>query len=117
MTIETDLVAALQALCPRVFADTAETKTARPYVIWQRIGGEAQRYVDNTPIAWRSALLQIDVWADHRLEADALAQAIEEALCQAAGFTADVEGESTSLNEPDLKRYGTSQDFTLWGPR
>ena len=116
MTIETDLVAALQLLCPRVFPDTASALTPRPYVIWQRIGGQSLRYTDNTA-DFRNATVQIDVWADSRLEADVLALAIENALCAAPAFTAEVEAESDALSEPELKRYGTSQDFSLWGNR
>ncbi len=48
MTLEAALAAVLETVCPRVFPDFAPTSTARPYITYQQIGGEAPVYVDNT---------------------------------------------------------------------
>lgn len=117
MTVETDLVAVLQLQCPRVYADTVPAKTLRPYVRWQRIGGESIRFVDNTASELRNVDVQIDVWCDTRLQADALALEIEDALCAAAAFIAEPQAESDALSEPDVSLYGASQDFSIWGNR
>lgn len=109
----------LKAQCPSVFADFAKAGTAAPWVTYQHIGGQALRYVENTPAAQRHTLTQITVWHTSRSAALALIRQIEEALCASSAFTARPAGEPTSDAEPDLvpALYGSMQDFDIWSAR
>jgi hypothetical protein len=115
--MEQALVSVLRGLCPRTYPDTAPLSTTRPYVTWQLLGGQALRYVDNTPADKRMSIVQINVWADSRAGALALARSIEDALCASTAFTAIVNGEPIATVEEDLNLYGTIQDFTILGAR
>lgn len=117
MSLESDLVAVITPLCPRLFPDVAPYTTARPYVTYQHIGGIPLRYVDNQPADKRHTLLQVNVWADTRAAALTLARAIEEALCAATAFTARPDSELLADVDPDTDRRGCLQDFSIWSPR
>lgn len=117
MSLETAVVALLKTCCPRVFTGAAEAGTARPYIYWQRIGGASTSYLEGALTDLRNAHLQIDTAADSALAADTLAQLIERTLVEAATVQAEALGESQSTHEPELRIYGTTQDFSVWAPR
>ena len=118
MSLESDLFALLSPLAGgRVFPDVAPLSTARPYVIYQQIGGEAVNYTDDAAPNRQHALMQISVWSDGRLQANTLARQIEDALRGAAAFQARPDGALRTDHEPDLNLYGASQDFSIWAAR
>lgn len=116
MSMETQLVALLKTICPRVYPDLAPANAATPYVTWQAIGGESLRYGDNTAPDKRNTLMQIDVWAKTRMEATTMIRQIEDAICSSA-WQAEPHGESRSTYESDTLLYGSSQDFDIWATR
>lgn len=114
--MESDLAALLQTLCPRVFPDIAPTTAQKPYVTYQGIGGRSLRYVDNTAADKRHHMVQVNVWATTRKEANQLSRAIEDALCAASVFTARPMSEAVAdVEDEDLR--GNRQDFDIWAPR
>lgn len=115
--MEAALHALLLTLCPRVYPDAAPAGTARPFIVWQQVGGQALRYADNTAPALRHRLVQVSVWTASRTEALALVRSVEDALCAATAFTARPSGESRSSAEPDIGFYESQQDFDIWGAR
>jgi hypothetical protein len=117
MTIETDLHAALATCCDRVFADFAETSTQRPYVTYQQIGGQALNYVEGTTPDHKHGEFQVNVWADTRISAAALALAIEAAMRAATAFTAQPMAAPVSDFDADMRRYGSRQDFSIFSSR
>lgn len=116
MSIETSLVALLSAIAPRTYPDVAPSGAQVPYVTWQQIGGATVRYADNTSDS-RYPLMQISVWARTRLEATTIIRQIEDAMCAAAAFQAQPQGEPMSVHEPDTGLYGSIQRFDVFGPR
>lgn len=60
---------------------------------------------------------QVNVWAVDRAGAAALALQIESALVLSTAFQASAEGAPVALHEPDLKLYGSMQDFSIWSDR
>lgn len=114
--MESDLTALLKTLCPRVFPDVAPTITQKPYVTYQQIGGVPLRYVDNTAADKRHHMMQINVWASTRKEANQLSRAIEDALCAATVFTARPMSEAVADAEDEDLR-GNRQDFHIWATR
>lgn len=118
MSIDTDLFTLLGPLAGgRVYPDVAPTSTPRPYITYQKIGGQAINYTSDELPALQNSVVQINVWADTRISAAALARQVEDALRQSITMTARPEGEAMSQHEPDLDRYGTIQDFSIWSPR
>lgn len=93
MALEDDLMAALLALCPRVYLGVAPNSTPLPYVTLQHTGGRSLRYFDNAPAARRNALVKVNTLATTPMAAHALMLQIEEALCAAAAFQATPRGE------------------------
>lgn len=117
MSMESDLVALLQALCPRTYPDIAPAGVAVPYVVWQALGGAAWRFGDNAVPEKRQTLMQVSVWSATRLEALSLIHQIEDVICTASGWQATPQGESRSTYEPDTQRYGSIQRFEIWATR
>ena len=117
MSLETDLVAVLQAVCPRVFPDVAPLATPRPYITWQQVGGDPVNYVDNTVPDKRNALMQINCWATTRLEANALALQAEALLIVSTALQARAQSALVAAHEEDTDLRGAMQDFTIWGAR
>lgn len=117
MSLETDLRTLLQLQCPRVFPDVAPIQTQRPYVTYQQIGGSPINYVSGEVPTTRHAMIQVNVWADSRVTASALALQIDAALRSATNFQCKVDSEIFAEHDEDLDRYGASQDFSIWAAR
>lgn len=117
MSLEADIVTVLKTCCTRVRPDFAPFSTVRPYVIYQAIGGQAWRHLDNSPAGLRHTMLQVSVWADTRQGASDLIRQIEEALCDALVFIARPSAEAVSDAEEDLNLYSSRQDFDIYSAR
>ena len=117
MALENDLIAALEQLCARVHAGTAPDATTQPYVTWQHIGGDSQRYVSNEAASTRNALIQVNVWDDTNMTAHRLALQIEETLCMSAAFQAVPHGQPIgAFDDGDIAK-GYLQTFSITGAR
>lgn len=116
MSMESELVTLLQALCPRVYPDVAPSSATVPYIVWQAIGGEALRFGDGTAPENRHTLLQVAVWSKTRTEALSLIHQVEDAIC-AASWQATPQGEAASTYEPDTGLRGSLQRFNVWATR
>lgn len=118
MSIEASLEAVLKGVCPRVRATVGEIGLASPFIVWQVIGGESINPMDNSLPGQRWPLVQVSAWANTQKEASNLIQAAEAALRASPAFAAKPSGESVMPPyEPDTKRYGSIQRFSIWGDR
>lgn len=118
MTMESSLNALMAPLVgAHVFPDTAPFDTARPYIVWQQIGGRSIDFIDPTVPSKQNAVMQITAWADTRAAAKALILQIEAALIQATTLQARAVSASAADHDEDLKRYGARQDFSIWADR
>lgn len=117
MSLETDVVTAVQAQCPRVYPSEAPLATPRPFVTWDHLGGDPLRYMDGTAADKRMAQLQLTVWSDTKAEAVALMLAIEGAMCTAAGFTASPVGALQGGFEHEAALFRSFQEFSVLGTR
>lgn len=70
------LIGSRQRLYP--FGDAPE-KVAKPYVVWQTIGGDPENYLAGRPDV-DGYTLQVDVYADSGSSARAVAKAIRDAI-------------------------------------
>lgn len=122
MSVETDLYALLTAdagvqaalaaslaaagdeIGDRFAADRIEQDTTRPFAVFTRTSTEKQEGLDGTVFAER-VVLELQVWADKRLDADALADVCQAALDEAghsvtgraSGFDGELGLEATVL--------------------
>lgn len=119
--MESDLVAQLKTVCPRVFPDVAPSGTAAPYVTYQHIGGRPLRWLDGTAADKRHTMLQINVWSASRLQSLSLIRQVEGLICNVAAmpFMAQPDNEPTGLHEDDAAEplYGCMQDFSIISTR
>lgn len=120
MTVEADLYSAVQSLVGgRVFPDVAPFGTAKPYITFQQVGGEAVSFLESTLPSVKNGRFMFKVWAGSRLEAAALALQVEAALVISIAFSARPEGAPVAVSETDTEMvlYGTVQDFNVWSNR
>jgi hypothetical protein len=113
MSIEGDITTALKSVCPRVFPDFADVGTQRPYITYQLIGGPSVYALDNTPIDKRLPKLQVNAWANTRLQANQLIREVESALTNSPIFSATPDGEPTAGFDEGNEVRGAMQDFNL----
>lgn len=117
MSMEGDLNTLLKTICPRTFPDVAPSGTVAPFIVWQGLGGESLRFVDNTAPDKRNTYLQVSVYSTTRLESLNLIRAAEEALCASPAFVAKPQGEPIATYEDDTTLYGAIQRFSIWANR
>jgi hypothetical protein len=115
MSMLTILQAALvQFAGGRVFPDIAPEGTARPYITWQQVDGVPVNFLEGGVPGTKNVRMQVNVWADTRLDASALADQVEDALRQVAALQTTVLGSAVAVYEPDTKLKGSMQDFSFW---
>ena len=118
MTVESSIFDTLKGLVGnRVFPDFAPFGTATPFIVYSQSGGQVIRPVANVVPDKKNGLFMINVWADTRAQAASIALSVEQAMIEATVFNARPLEAPTSINDPDLSRFGTSQSFTIWSSR
>jgi hypothetical protein len=113
MSVESTLVGLVSATFGgRVFPDTAPADTARPFLIYQLIGGVPVNALCGDAIQ-QNVRVQFWVWADTR-------QAANEAMRAVAGIVSASPMRGTSLGglitqyDEVTRSYGALQDFSFW---
>lgn len=118
MTVETDILSALQSLAGgRVYPDEAPANTAAPYIVYIQVGGPSPAYVERNLPDIKGARFQLSVWSERREEASALSLLVESALVQSTDFDAKPVGAGVAAIDPVTKLRGMRQDFSIWSPR
>lgn len=118
MTIEADIYTTIKGLVSnRCFPDFAPLSTARPYITYVQIGGEAISYLDNTVPDGKIGRFQINVWGDTRASVSALMLQVEAAMIQATAFSARPVSAPSSDYDHDNLVYGAMQDFSVFSTR
>jgi hypothetical protein len=115
MSVEADIYSVLKGLVGnRVFPDVAPELTARPYITYVAVGGAPVNFLDPTVPSKKNGRFQINVWADTRATAAALARQVEDTLRVIPTLQTTVLGAPVSTYEEDTKLRGTMQDFSFW---
>lgn len=115
MSIESQIFDALKGLVAnRCYPDIAPELTARPYLTFQQVGGSAANFVDVTVPTKKNSRFQVNVWADTRAAAAALAIQVEDALRVVTALQTTVLSAPVATYDPDTKYRGTRQDFSFW---
>ena len=117
MSIETDVVALLQARCDNVYRVLAPHGSPLPRLVHQHVGGRTMRYMENTA-ALRNVLLHISSWAETEPAAFALIRQVEDDLCAHPTLQVTPQGEPIAgIAEGENTMYGATQIFSIFGPR
>ncbi len=90
----------------------APQEVAKPYAVWQIVGGSPENYLGDNPDI-DSYLLQIDVYALTAASARAVAEALRNAV-QPVSHVVSWRGES---RDPDTKNYNYSFDVDWFQSR
>ena len=118
MTVEAAIFTALRTLVSdRVFPDVAPTSTAKPYITYSQIGGEAWGYMERVVPDKQHGRFQVNVWADTRAGASATMLLVENALITATAFQASAVSAPSSDYDHDMATCGAMQDFSIWSTR
>ena len=116
MTPEDHIDATLQHLAGgRVFPDVAPVGTEKPFVTYQAVGGAPINFVTGEKPEKQPHRMQVNCWAEHRIEASALGVLVEDALRSAGDAlqTEVVTGRVATYDEETNLR-GTMQDFQIF---
>lgn len=118
MSVETIIFNAVKGLVGnRAFPDFAPSGTVTPYITWQQVGGKSIVYTTKEQPDKLNGRFQFKVWSQTRSEANSLAVQIENALIALNTVQAEPLGAFSAVSEPDVKEYGTMQDFSIWSDR
>ncbi len=117
LNLETELVAVLQPLCPRVFPDVAPEGTQEPYIVWHQYGGAAPMYVEGQMVDRRNCYVQINVWHASRMVCNQLSLDIEAALVAHPLLQAQPLNALSAAYDEDVALRGSMQDFSVWALR
>lgn len=114
MTAEANIFALLSPLVGgRVFPRVAPFFTPRPYVTYQRIGGDVITPLSGGIPDKQISFVQVNVWSDRALEAASLALQIEDAFRSANSIVAQPMAAPIDTHDEDVNLYGTQQDFRV----
>ena len=113
MTVEADLMAAVTPILPRFYPDVAPAGTARPYGVFQQVGGYVVNPMANAVPGVRNARVQVIVWADTRLESNTLMRQIEDAIRPSPLLGQPVSALAAMLDD-ETRLRGAMQDFLIW---
>jgi hypothetical protein len=102
------------ALAGGAYPDQADGIKPRPYGIFQQIGGGELSNMSGRVTNVANPHYQVVVFGDTRLQCDAAALAVKQAMNNASAFTAVPEGEFAS-REPDTGFYSKTLGFSIWG--
>ncbi|WP_066339264.1 tail completion protein gp17 [Azohydromonas lata] len=114
MSLESALRDVLQAICSRAYPDVAPAGASTPYVVWQQIGGRATSYTDDAVPDEENSFVQVQAWANTRVEANGLMRQIEAAMVVAAAFAARPMSAMSAAPSDDENLRGAMQDFDIW---
>lgn len=115
MTLETELATLLRTVgAGNVFQGAAPLSTPGDYLIWRRIGGASNTYLEGGVTNLRNALVRVEAWSPAPERADELILAVEAAIVAWRGTPT---GESQQDGDEALHLHSAFQDFSIWAPR
>ncbi len=107
------LHAAIAAVIPNCYGTVAPANAPKPYVIWQRIGGDPSEYLDNEDPQVDQALVQVDIFALEIMEPKQLMKALAAALRQHPDLTIRPNGGMRDDFDHDMQLFSAARDFTV----
>ncbi|WP_315125312.1 DUF3168 domain-containing protein [Comamonas antarctica] len=107
------LHAAIAAVIPNCYGTVAPANAPEPYVIWQRIGGNAAEYLDNEDPQVDEALVQVEIFDSDILAPKALMKALTTALRGHPDLTVRPDGGLRDDYDHDMQLFSAARDFNV----
>lgn len=107
------LHAAITAVIPNCYGTVAPANAARPYAIWQRIGGDAPEYLDNEDPQVDNALVQVEIFASDIMTPKDLIKALASALRAHPDLIVRPNGGPRDDFDHDMQLFSAAQDFSV----
>jgi hypothetical protein len=85
----------------------------QPFVLWHRVGGMDQEFIEGAMPTHRHARIQVQSCAPSGRVADTLAEQVCQALL-AAGYNVGVLGSPVGTYDDSRKLYAPWQQFSIW---
>ena len=104
---------AIAAVIPSCYRTVAPANAATPYVIWQRIGGDASEYLDNEESQVDSADVQIRIFSPDIRDPERLMQQLVRALRQHPDLTIRPVGNFRDDFDHDMELFSADQDLVV----
>lgn len=98
----------------RVFPIIADEGAEKPYIVVQRAGGPATNFLTGEAPEKEIRRMQVTVWANTALEAEAVGKQVEVAIRSAAELQPEVVGGAVDDYDPTTKYRGSRQEFYLF---
>ena len=118
MTVESDLYGILKGLVSnRCFPDFAPLGTARPFITFEQVGGEAMSYLNGTLPDKKNGRFEIGVYTDSRASCAAIALQVESVMAAATAFQASAIHAPISDYASDVMIYSSTQNFSVFSER
>lgn len=115
MPVRDDLYAALGPLCSnRVWPLVAPQNAARPYIVYQQVGGQPVAFLESAVVGKRNGRFQVTAWADTNRVAATTIQSAADTLVTSTTLRARPVSEPVDTFDADTGLYGTRQDFSIW---
>lgn len=115
MTAEDHIYQLLKDLANgRVFPDVAELGTPKPYITYQAVGGAPINYLSGDRPDKQQVRMQVNVWAESRIEASELGMLVEDTMRSAHHLQVEVSTGRTSTYDEQTDLRGTMQDFVIF---
>lgn len=115
MNIETQLYLALGPLVgDRALPDFAPEGTPLPFITFQSIGGQPLSFLDGSAPNKEFSRVQVNVWAQSRVEASDIAKAVEGALRAISTLQTEVLTGRIATFDETTEYRGTMQDFSFF---
>jgi hypothetical protein len=95
----------------RCYPDVAPEGVARPFIVYQQVGGRSFNFLESAPVGLRNASVQVSCWANSRQAANDLARNAENAML---AIKATALGAFVGVYEEDTRLYGAQQDFSIF---
>lgn len=102
----------------RVYPDFALEGTARPFIVYQAVGGAPVNFLTGERPDRQRVRMQVSVWADvtetTRVAVSELGQQVEDAIRAATSLQPEVATGRVATYDAEANARGTRQDFYLF---
>lgn len=98
----------------RVFPLVADDGADTPYIVIQRVGGPAVNFVTGEAPEKQIHRVQVTVWAESALNAEAIGKQVEDAIRGAVELQPEVLGGAIDDYDPTTKYKGSRQEFRIF---
>ncbi|MEH6434286.1 tail completion protein gp17 [Massilia sp. DD77] len=98
----------------RVYPILADEGVSTPYIVVQRVGGAPVNFLTGEQPEQKHHRIQVSVWATTAVEAEEVAEQVEQAMRLAVALQPEVLGGAVDTYDELTTYRGTRQEFSLF---